>query len=346
MKKTMMILMVLAIIATHWESTAIAATPEPTTAVPIDLSFCDDILQTQHGTLCAIRPSATDARILDVYDDSGSLQDRALGFGYHLLALPDDWDQAKGLWIHFTGSYGRPYDQRKDAYESSVWLDELMGQGYIAIQLAYDNRFSVNGDLCGAQNPGRARDNCAGEVREIALSGEGASPYRSTDQYNTIDYRLEALVAYLEDTQGIQLSVGVSSDGIDWGTISVSGHSQGANQAYYIAKERAVAFACILAGGYDSADSVDPGPLAIADWFTTGASATPLSHIGALLTTTDDNYRAFHAGLTQAVGLSPDQIVIDNNAPYHDEVGQEIDGHAGTIKDPKLKTERAEACFR
>lgn len=314
--------------------------------IPVDTSFCADTLAKSAGTLCAIQPSKIDSHILDVSPASGLKGDESLGFGYHVLAIPDDLAQAKGIWLHFTGSYGRAYSQRTDDYSTDVWLNELMEEGYVVIQLAYDNRFSINGDLCERKNDGQDRDNCAGEVREIGLTGKGTSPYRSTDTYNTIDYRLKTLLTYIEDTQGIDLPGNIDANNIDWSKVSVSGHSQGANQAYFIAKQRPVAFVCILAGGYDSADSVNPGGLAIADWFTTGTSVTPTSKISALLTTTDDNYKTFYKGLTQAVGLPVQQIVIADAKKYYSSDGDEVNGHAGTIKDPTLKAKRAEACFR
>jgi hypothetical protein len=318
--------------------------PSVSAAVPISTTFCNDTLAVDSGTLCAIQPSLTDSHILDVSPATGAKGDESLGFGYHVLGIPDDLAHVKGIWVHFTGTYGRPYNQKTDAYDSSVWLSEIMGAGYIVIQLAYDNRFSVNGELCGSKTPGYHRDNCAGEVREIALSGKGTSPYRSTDEFNTIDYRLKTLFEYLTK-QGVILPITIDPNNIDWSKLSISGHSQGANQAYYIAKERPVARVCILAGAYDTADTVNPGKLNIADWFTTGVSATPISRIGAFLTTTDDSFNAFKNGLTQAVGLPLDKIIIADHPKYYDKAGNEVNGHAGTQKDPSLKDLRAKACF-
>lgn len=310
-----------------------------------NLSFCANTYKTKSGTLCAIQPSKIDSRTKDITPATGQLGDNVYGFGYHVFAVPTNWSAAKGVWIHFTGSYGRPYDQNDKSYGNTQWLDELMGQGYAVLQIAYDNRFSVNGDLCGKSNPGHARNNCAGEVREISLSGKGTSPYRSTDQYNTIDYRLKTLVGYIEDMQEISLPDSISSSNIDWSKLNISGHSQGSNQAYYIAKQRSVAGLCILAGAYDTNDTVKPGTLDIADWFTTGSSVTPISKITALLTKTDDTYPSFYSGLIYAVGMPKSQIVIDDTDPYYAESGKLLDGHAGTIKDPSLKSARVEACF-
>lgn len=316
-------------------------------AAPFDLSFCSDTMAVSAGTLCAIKPSATDSRIKDVYNAAGKPADQNLGFGYHVVAVPDDWQHAKGLWVHFTGSYGRPYDQRRDTYDSSVWLDELTAEGYVVIQVAYDNRFSINGELCGTRNLGHDRDNCAGEVREVALSGNATSPYRSTDAYNTIDYRLQSLLTYLKDKK-VVLPGNIDPNRLDWSNVRISGHSQGGNQAYYVARKRPVAFVCILAAGYDTPDTVNPGSLAIADWFTAGTSATPLSRTAAVIAEADDSYQVFSLGLTKAVGLSFENgsIVKVTQRTFVDKNGETVNGHAGTHKDPSLKDARARACFR
>lgn len=319
--------------------------PSVSQSVPLDTSFCDDTLAVGAGTLCAVQPSKTGVGILDVAEATGARGDAILGFGYHVLGIPDDMSTVKGIWLHLSGSYARPYDQRLDAFSNSAWLAEVMDASYVVIQLAYDNRYSVNGDLCGPKSEGYNRNDCAGEVREIALSGEGVSPYRNTNKANTIDNRLMKLLVYLEETQGLDLSSDIDPANIDWEKITVSGHSQGANQAYYIAKQRTVASACILAGGYDIADTVKRGDLNIADWFLAGESKTPIARINAFLTTTDDTYQAFLAGLTKAIGLPMSQIIIAEEDTYTNETGKEISGHAGAINDPSLKAQRAQACF-
>lgn len=310
-----------------------------------DLSFCDDTFAQSAGTLCAVQPSKTNSNILDVSYSTGKRGDPILGFGYHAIGFPDDVENIKGVWVHFTGAYGRAYDPRLDVYSTSVWLNEIMNEGYIVVQLGYDNRSSVNGDLCGKRNEGHDRDNCAGEVREAALTGLLETPFRSTDEQNSIDYRLASLFTYLQNND-VELPSTIDPENINWSALHISGHSQGGNQAYYIATQRPVAFACILAAGYDIADSVSPGSVNIADWFTAGNSATPLSNIGAMLTTSDDNYNTFYAGLTQAVGLSADEIIIADNTQYFDPEGKEINGHAGAVGDPSIAAKRAAACFK
>lgn len=308
----------------------------------VDLSFCDDTVSESAGALCAVQPSATDIRIKDVYNASGSQEDQTYGFGYHAVAIPKDWNNVKGLSIYLAGAYSQPYSFGSRYFYSSVWLDEQMAEGYAVIQLAYNNRYSVNEDLCGKSNSGYNRDNCAGEVREEMLTGTDVSPYIINDVYNGIDYRLQALLKYLA-AHGVVFP-DVDPNNIDWSKIRISGHSQGANQSYYIARKRTVAFDCILSGGMDAQDAINPNKNGIADWFVTGTSLTPTQNLGALVATAEPHYTVFMNGL-QFIGLTSDQIVQATQTSFYDEYGQPIDPHAATVLDPSLAPLRAQACF-
>jgi hypothetical protein len=314
-----------------------------TTATAPDFSVCADTLVTTSGTFCAIAPSKTDAQISDISPDKGQKKD---GFGYHVVAIPNADIEQKGVWVHFSGSGGRSYDQDSKKYNEELWLTELMAEGYVVLQLAYDNSQSVNGGLCGPDTDGNTRDNCAGEVRELALTGTGYSPFRTTTTYNSIDYRLKTLLSYLTQKTNFNLGTDLDPNNIDWSKISVSGHSQGGSQAYYIAKKRLVASACLLSSGYDYPDTVNPGPVAIADWFTTGTSMTPVSRIGAVIATTDERYENFLVGLTNVIGLPADQVLIAREPEYKNTSGKNTGGHNAPNKAPALKAERARACFR
>jgi hypothetical protein len=311
----------------------------------VSLDFCDDLLTVSNGTLCAIRPSALDSRTKDIYS-TATLADRRLGFGYHVLGIPKTYDQGKNLWIHFTGTSGRPYDPANQKFGSATWLNEVLAHGHPVIQLAYDNRFSINTDTCQAPNPGADRDNCAGEAREEVLTGVDLSPYRSTDIYNSVDFRLKVLLNYLLPKVGPRLPAGIDPNNFSWAAATVSGHSQGGNLAYYIAKNRGVTFACMLGSPYDVADSVAPGPVRIADWFTTGVSLTPVSRLGQFVTTEDDSYTSFHAAAL-LLGMTYGQEAFESTlAPYHDGEGNVVDGHEAAVNDPSLASLRAQACFR
>lgn len=319
-----------------------------------NLSFCTATQKTKFGTLCAIQPSKTDSRILDK-SATGTLLQADKGFGYHVFAVPDNWSAAKGVWVHFTGSYGRPYDQTPQnaqsgaAFSDPLWIDEIMEKGYAVLQPAYDNQFTVGSDLCGRGTPGYSVDNCSGAVREMGLTGKGdGAGRRYDDQYNTIDYRLKKFVTYIEDVQKIQLPDTISSSTIDWSKLEVSGHSQGADQTYYIAKQRLIHSACILAGTFDGRDTAKNGFISpdIADWFTiTNTIATPKANIRAFMVEQDGGKYSFYSTLTKVVGLPTSQLIVASSSPYDNGSGKVLDPHAATIKDPSLRTLRAKACF-
>ena len=309
-----------------------------------DQFLCANQKSMSNGTLYAIVPSSLDSRTKDL-NGTATVQDQNLGFGYHVVAVPKNYDPNKGLWIHFAGTYGRPYNQKDLSFSSADWMNEILGQGYTVIQIAYDNRTSVN-DTCIAPNPAYNHNNCAGEIRQETLTGVDLSPYRTTDAYNSVDYRLQVLLTYLQAHSGVKLPANLNPNNVVWSDITVSGHSQGGNLAYYVAKNRGVKFACMLGSPYDVGDSVNPGSVPIADWFTTGVSLTPVNRLGHFVTKEDDNYSSFHAGAL-FVGMTYGQEAFETSQPpYHNSEGEEINGHAASVGDPKLASLRAQACFR
>lgn len=332
------------------------APPEPDTDPPVGdtstvghdppplLATCVDTLELSTGILCALRPSELDPRTHDVYG-TDTAADAAIGFGYHVVGIPNAPAADAGLWVHFGGTYGRPYDPEQDAYASSLWLGELLGQGYLVVQPAYANRWSVNED-CQSPNPGFQRDDCAGEVREEVLTGVDHSPFRQVDLYDGVDHRLQMVLAHVDGRSDVALPPGLDPFAVDWSQIRVSGHSQGGNLAYYVARRRGVAFGCLLASPYDVPDAVDLQGLPIADWFKEGDSLTPASQVGQVFTSEDPNAGSFRgAGLL--IGLNPGEQSFEVSAPpYLNAAGEEVDGHAAPLAAPALAAARAAACSR
>ncbi|MEZ4400787.1 MAG: hypothetical protein R3B06_12250 [Kofleriaceae bacterium] len=311
-------------------------------AGPALLGACAATAAVASGTLCALQPSVIDPATLDVAGTASSA-DQAIGYGYHLVGLPTHPDPTKPLWIHFGGTYGRPYDQATGGMASELWLGELMAHGYTVVQVAYANRWSVN-DRCQAPNPGVDRDDCAGQIRDEVLTGIDRTPYQDTDVANSVDHRLAVLLAFVA-ANGVALPPGVDPASLDWSQVRVSGHSQGGNLAYFNARRRGVTFACMLASPYDVPDSVAPGPRPIADWFTAGTSLTPGAQLGQLITTEDPSATAFRAA-GSLIGVPAGQAIEVSRPPYHNPVGAEIDGHAAPLADPSLAADRAQACLR
>lgn len=225
-------------------------------------------------------------------------------------------------------------------------MNELLEQGYAIIQLAHANRFSVNTDTCSSPNSDYSRNNCAGEVREEVIIGIDQTPLHSTDLYNGVDFRLQTLLLFLHDRRSIILPDAINPNAIDWSKLRISGHSQGATMTYYLARKRLVQFACIIAGPYDSPDSVSPGSDNLADWMTTGSSVTPLSKIGSIIATADSYYTDFNYAHSLIGLVFGQNSVLVTQSTFTDEFGNSLDGHSRTIKDPTLKAQRAQECFK
>lgn len=307
----------------------------------LDYSFCDNKLDVTSGTLCAVKPSRLDANTKDIYG-TATIQDKSFGFGYHVVAVPKTYRPDRGLWIHFTGTYGRPYDQSKTEYSTSTWLNEILEQGYVVIQIAYDNRYSIN-DTC-MNGTGKNRNNCAGEARAEVLTGIDYTPLRTTDQYNSIEYRLEVLLTYLKSIANFPLPSTIQPQTFSWSDVKVSGHSQGGNQAYYIAKNFGVKFVCMLGSPYDVDDTVSPSTTPIADWFRVPGTATPVVNMGQFITKEDDNYTSFNQGAAYIGLVDGVQAFEASSPPYYNVKGETIDGHGASVGEPKFKSLRAAAC--
>ena len=88
---------------------------------PPDPAACDDTLTMDKGWLCAIQPSRLDPGARDEYSN-GSLADKNLGFGYHVVAFPNSDHAIQGVYVHLTGSMGRPYHPASKRFPSETLL--------------------------------------------------------------------------------------------------------------------------------------------------------------------------------------------------------------------------------
>lgn len=311
----------------------------------VNLNFCDDLSSNADGRLCAIRPSKTDSTIKDFALDN--IDRPGVGFGYHVIGVPNDWNKIKGVWIHFVGSYGTPYvpgGVNAGIFATRTWVNELIKEGYFVISIAYNNPESVNGDICSQDSPGINVDNCAGDVRKEILEGVNYSSQVEVSNSNSVFNRFKKLSDYLV-TNGLNLPTYARSTTLDWSKIYVSGHSQGAGHSYYLAKNYGVKFACLLGGPYDLRDNVNPPATPIADWYLVSGSLTDISQIGAFVLTTDDSYTSF-IGAYNVIGLVKNTHWFEVSGTYTDDNGEEISGHGAAVAAPALASYRAQACFR
>lgn len=309
----------------------------------LEKQFCHAVLDTTHGYLCAIRPSMLDSSARDIFA-AGSAPDENFGFGYHAIAFPAAGTNIKGVYIHFTGSMGRAYDQNNDRFPSTVILDEAMAAGFITIQIAYHNRYSVNSpaECQGALDV----DNCAGLVRREKITGEDQTPVVDVPVADSIQQRLIHLINYLQ-SNGFEFPVPViSNNELQWQNVYLGGHSQGAGHALYITKYWNSAHTCLLGGIIDVPDNVPEFPAElIADWFLDNRVTVDITKVRALLSTDDEFYPEFIRAYDVLKLIEDQHWQSFTAAAYFDQEGNTISGHGAAVHDPAFAAQRNTACF-
>lgn len=257
-----------------------------------------------YGWACAIRPSATGRGISDA-------------FGLHVVAYPGKVTPETPVYIHLVGTGGIPAGP-EGAYTNSGILIDGTTAGYVVINLAYPNVEPLR-RMCGDDG------DCYERVRWQIISGE-RPPAPWTDRSRVvppedIDSRLRALVDALA-ASGRELPSALRP--IDWSRLRVGGHSQGAGHAALIARRRAVARVCMLAGPTDTSAGLVP-----ASWIG-GSWATPLADRRLVIHRGDELYPGVHANATH-MGLVPDvqlRVLEEPTADPHGCPVGERGGHA------------------
>lgn len=168
----------------------------------------------------------------------------ALGSKRHLVMVPNETRPV--LWLHLGGSGGDPS-------KTTTLGSAAMSSGYRYISLAYTNAPGV-GEHCRCEEGPRPVD-CAELTRAEILTGQDLSPYLEMESDEAIEYRLLALLTYLNalDSRGGWETFLTDEGEIDWRRIAVSGFSQGGGHAGMIARDHAVNRALYFSSGADSA---------------------------------------------------------------------------------------------
>ncbi len=301
-------------------------------------ALCDHFLDLPDGFICALQPSRIDPLAMDVAGPSGG--DALLGFGYHAIAFPKNNFNPQNVYVHFTGTFGRPYSVSSSEFGSLTFLEESLSSGYIMIQPAYNNRFAVNSsDECAGNT---TVDNCAGKVRLEKIKGTDESSVTTVNVADSIETRIIKIIEYFE-SNGFNFPQNfVSGSTLNWSRLYLGGHSQGSGHALYIGKNFGARNVCVLGGTYDVADSVPSVPAEnMADWLLDSNFVMSKSNIKAFLTVEDSSYASFSSALS-FVNITTNAV---SSPPYFDADSNSINGHAAPIQDPKFSTERASACF-
>ncbi|WP_152032936.1 BPSS1187 family protein [Gallaecimonas mangrovi] len=120
-------------------------------------------------------------------------------------------------------------------------------RGYNVISIAYPNNIAI-AQLCD----GVADKDCSGKVREEMLTGVDHSPVVAVAKADAIEPRLLKTLIYLRrhyPTEG--WGKFLQQGRINWGQVSVAGHSQGAGFAAMIAKRHEVLRLLMISGVAD-----------------------------------------------------------------------------------------------
>ncbi len=216
------------------------------------------------------------------------------------------------LLVFLPGTDGRPIN-------ATAFEDLAARQGYRVIGLEYDDVPAVQ-QLCPRDpDPG-----CAEKVRRKRIFGEDATSLIDDKPNESIAARLSALLAALDRDHPSEGWSRYLKDGQpNWTAIAVSGLSQGAGMAAYIAQRTLVARVILFSSPWD-----DYGRFrTLAPWVTRGPGATPpdrwygafhrkentaelIQHAYAALHIPGDHIRV--------LALEPARKVGDN--PYHPSV--------------------------
>lgn len=252
-----------------------------------------------------ILPSAADPRVHNFDEPSLAL------VGAHVHANAP-------LAIFLTGTGGRA------ANGPRALLETIADQGYRVLALEYDDMPAVV-ELC-TRDPDPA---CSADFREMRIYGTGRSRAVSNPPAEGIVARLVAALRALErNAPGQGWGAYLDGDQPRWDRILVSGLSQGAGMAAFIAKQHLVYRVVLFSSPWDwTGPDRHPAP-----WLS-GPSATPMDRWQAEYHRRERTASSILAAY-RALGIPADHIRVfnrdlprnapDNGNPYH----------PSTVRDP------------
>jgi hypothetical protein len=173
-----------------------------------------------------IKPSETDRSIVHFDDPHVVIFDRASGTAAQLV-------------IFMPGTDGKPVN-------AMGLLRVVVAQGYRAVGLEYNDSPAVI-QVCPHNPP-----SCSGNFRHKRIFGGGVSTAIENTPAESIVNRLVKLLQYLDKTHPEEGWFNyLREDAPDWSRIVVSGLSQGAGMAAYLAKREQVARVVLFSSPWD-----------------------------------------------------------------------------------------------
>lgn len=252
-----------------------------------------------------IKPSDADASITR-FDDP------------NYVIFDDDSTAREELVVFLPGTMGKPHN-------AAELLRVVADQGYRVIGLEYNDSPAIV-QVC-SHNPSPS---CSAAVRERRTFGTDVTNAVENTPAESIVYRLVRLLEYLDrNDPPRQWHSYLSGREPDWGRIVVSGLSQGAGMAAYIAKHKSVARVVLFSSPWDYQGYSG----ALAPWLFE-SSATPPERWFAEFHRRE-NTATLLAHAYSALRISPDHIrIFDLDLPVGIKVNQENPYHGSTIRNP------------
>ena len=254
----------------------------------------------------AVVPSAADPAIRQFDDPSIALAPRGLAADAPLA-------------LFLTGTGGKPAN-------APALLDVIAEQGYRVLGLEYDDMPAVV-QVC-PRDPDPA---CSADFREMRVTGTGRSRTVSNPPAEGIVARLVAALRTLDaHYPGEGWGRYLAGDQPRWEAIVVSGLSQGAGMAAYIAKQHAVRRVVLFSSPWDFiARDRSPAP-----WLSR-TSATPPSRWYAEYNARENTAALIKAAYA-ALAIPADHIrVFDLDLPAGMKAGGPNPYHPITVRDPR-----------
>jgi hypothetical protein len=182
----------------------------------------------------------------------------------HYVALDPAHDHADvPLVLFMAGTGGKPREM--------PFFPALLRAGHRVISIAYNTAEAIQ-QVC----PSNPDPDCAAKTRQKRLYGNNTINVIDDEPQDAIVPRLVWLLKYLDrEYPGEKWGRYLSGDGINWSRVIVSGQSQGAGMAAYLAQDHAVARAVLFSSPWDSYGGRGRPPT-LAPWLSR-PSATPLS---------------------------------------------------------------------
>ena len=178
----------------------------------------------------------------------------------HYIIFDSTRARSADLLLFMTGTGGNPENV-------SDFLEVAAGQGYRVIALAYNDVPAVVAVCPRDPDPG-----CSAKVRQKRIFGDNVTNLIDDSPAESIVNRLVKLLVKLDhDHPAEGWSEYLVGDKPRWERIVVSGHSQGAGMAAYIAQRNRVARVVLFSSPWDYYGRTQQ----IAPWVLDGPRATP-----------------------------------------------------------------------